>query len=136
MHFLRWWEACHISKTFNRQDSSNKKDLHGGCAVLSANKMCYRAINKGEDITKLGRWAWTTYQGKAGTKLKVVSAYRPCIFSASSPNAVWHQHNAYFASVGRAFDNPRTAMLDDLFADLNRFQAKGHLLIVAMSHYY
>ena len=127
-----WWEAHHVSKAFNRRDTSGKKDLHGGCAVIASNRMCYRVVDKGEDASKLGRWAWTTFQGKRGKKLTVCSAYRPCIPSPCSSNAVWHQHNAFFATQDRAYETPREAILSDLFAELHRFHAKGHLLIAAL----
>ena len=127
-----WWEASHASLSYNRRDSSGKKDLHGGCAVLSNNKLCHRVIASGEDTTNLGRWAWTTFQGKRNMRLTVVSAYRPCSPSPNSANAVWHQHNSYFATINRAFESPREAILNDLFSLLARFHAQGHLLIVSI----
>ena len=127
-----WWEACHISKAHNRRDPSGKKDLHGGCAALTCNKMCHRVIRKGEDKSHLGRWAWTTYQGKRNRNFTVVTAYRPCVPSPASSNAVWHQHNSYFSTIDRAYEDPRTALLNDLFAELSSFHAKGHLIALSM----
>ena len=62
----------------------NQQYQVGGVASFTKNKLAYRIMGKGIDMSNLGRWSWTKFQGKGGRVLKIVTAYRPCNIGESS----------------------------------------------------
>jgi hypothetical protein len=100
----------------------------GGTALFSLGKAAHRAIGKGADPSKLGRWAWTLYRGKNQHLLKVYVAYRPN--PPSGPFSVYAQQHLYFTSQG--IDKcPREAFLSDLATDIHQSMENGtHILLL------
>ncbi len=85
-------------------------------------------MEKGSDISKLGRWTWTRYRGKDNQTLQIITAYRPN--PPSGPFTVYAQHNAYFNSTGKPMC-PREAFLQDLCHDIGLFlEAGDHIILL------
>jgi len=84
-------------------------------------------ISKGSDASKLGRWSWTKYKGKANHTLCIISAYRPN--PPTGPFSVYAQQNAY-----NSIDSPRcprAAFVEDLKNELIEFiEEKDNIILM------
>jgi len=83
-----------ISLGYNKQDHNAKPFEPGGVAILSCNKVAHRITSLGQDSSGLGRFCWTTYQGKDNLILRVIASYCPCK-SKSGHLSVLQQHWQY-----------------------------------------
>ncbi len=101
-----WWESLHLSWAHNADmplvnaqyggtasfsigpaahravekgcDLSNLgRSQYGGTASFRIGPAAHRAVEKGCDPTNLARWTWTRYRGKNNQTLWVTTAYRP-----------------------------------------------------------
>jgi hypothetical protein len=100
---LHTWDKTHASLAYNRtvpsRSPSSLRSLlafhqYGGVALLSATQAAHRVSKSGRDPTGLGRWTWTSYQGRSPVSLKVVTAYRPCL--SDGPLSTYSQHVNFF----------------------------------------
>jgi hypothetical protein len=91
--FRGWKESSHLSVAFNTEDKDAKVSQTGGTALISINKISHIWDSAGVDKSKLGRWAWTRYQGTEGRNLRVVSVYRPVVNDGY--NSVYMQQLRY-----------------------------------------
>ena len=74
-----WFEGLHVHTSYNTNEPTiSKRYQPGGVASFTKNKLAYKIMGKGIDMSNLGRWSWTTFQGKEGRVLRVITAYRPC----------------------------------------------------------
>jgi len=74
----RMWKATHLSIGHNTKDTNTNPYQPGGVAIMSCNKVVHQISGSGKDPTGLGRFCWTTYQGKNNLTVRIVMGYRPC----------------------------------------------------------
>ena len=93
--------------------------------------MC-RIIDKGEDPTKLGRWAWTDCRGLKGLKLRVVCAYKLVYTSNKGGTETVHAlHLRALYKLDR-HEEPLQAFDNDFFMFLKLSKEDGYQMIVMM----
>ncbi len=68
-----WWEAVHISHSFNSMTKPALIKQFGGTAILRINKAAHRVDSKGGDSLNLGRWIWTRFRGKNNHTLCLIA---------------------------------------------------------------
>jgi len=124
-----WWETQHISWSHNRTTPPRQVRQFGGTALFSIHKAAHRVIEKGMDVSNLGRWTWTRYKGRGNQTLNIMVAYRPN--PPQGPYTVYAQHNAYFHSIQRDIC-PREAFLKDLTKEVTKIKEKGDHLILLL----
>ena len=92
------WDKTHSALAYNRTTPTRAPALlkghllfhqYGGVALLSTTQAAHRVSGSGRDPTGLGRWTWTSYQGRASVSLRVVAAYRPCL--SDGPQSTYSQ---------------------------------------------
>lgn len=62
----------------------------GGTGVVLSQSTVPRVIDTGADTSRLGRCAWTRFQGK-DKAITLISAYRPCKSSKVGVKIVYEQ---------------------------------------------
>ena len=125
------WESSHHSTGYNRNDVVRKEFQPGGCITLSIGAASHRVESKGEDSSKLGRWAWTKFKGINNITLRVITAYRPCQHSGAGPSTVHSQHQRYLDTKDDQ-RSPREAMLEDLLTEITTWKNEGDQIILLM----
>ena len=88
-----------------------------------------KIIGCGVDERKLGRWAWTRYQGKHELTVRVISAYRPGIQAGA--HTVCSQQRSYFDNLDDS-RQPRDIMLTELCEAIQKWQDEGDSIILLM----
>ncbi len=128
-----WWETdtTHTVRAYNQNQQCTSKTQWGGTAQISRGQAAFRVMASGRDPTRLGRWVWTQYRGKGNRRLRVITAYRPCQKTASSPFATWTQQRTHFQSKNQDRE-PRKAIFDDLAGEINRWVADGEHVVLMM----
>jgi hypothetical protein len=135
---LHTWAKTHASLAYNRtvpsRSPSSLRSLsafhqYGGVALLSTTQAAHQVSKSGRDPTGLGRWTWTSYQGRSPVSLKVVTAYRPCL--SDGPLSTYSQHVNFFYD--KNDDRcPRQAFLEDLSKDIGQWIQAGEQVIVML----
>jgi hypothetical protein len=128
-----WWEqdTVHTVRAHNQNQRCDSVTQWGGTAQISRGQAAFRVMESGRDPTRLGRWVWTLYRGKGNRRLRVVTAYRPCKKTESSPYATWTQHRNYFR--GKKLERePRAAVLEDLQTEINGWAGAGEHVVLMM----
>ena len=123
-----WFEGIHLNTGFNKTEKKiSKRYQPGGVACITTNKLAYKVVEKGEDATLLGRWAWTRYQGKNNRMLRVATVYRPCKNGGSSSAYVQQLRWLAKENLDR---EPREALMEDLKVDIEKWREKGDSIII------
>jgi hypothetical protein len=120
-----WWNLLHLTYSNNVTMKPSTIRQFGGTALFSIDNAAHRAVDKGMDVSKLGRWVWTRYRGENNQTLRIVVAYRPN--PPGGPLTVYAQHNAYFHSLGQP-RCPRKAFLNDLRKEFQKFMEEATVL--------
>jgi hypothetical protein len=125
-----WFPTIHISVGYLEPWTPSTPTQIGGTSLWSINRGAHRVIKSGQDRHKLGRWCWTTYRGKNGAILRIISGYR-CVFNPKGVNSAWsHQHTALLA---RDIDtDPREQFTDDLVIELDMWLREGEQIILGL----
>jgi hypothetical protein len=95
---------------------SKKAYKPGGTMTISSGQLASRHLETGTDPTGMGRFNYQTFNGKNGTKLIFITAYRVCfqaIESAGETTSFYHQWHNMLQS-GHETPNPRRQVLLDL----------------------
>ncbi len=124
-----WWESSHLSFSYNCSGTPITAHQYGGTALFSLSKASHRAIAKGADPTKLGRWSWTRYRGRNNHTLRVIVGYRPN--PPGGPFTVYAQHLTFFNSQDKDLC-PREAFLHDLCSAIKEFKEQGDHIILLL----
>ena len=77
-HFKGWEENHNLSIVYNTDNKEGKVFQPGATGLISKGKLSHTWSSSGVDKTKLGRWAWSRFQGSYGQYFRLVSVYRPC----------------------------------------------------------
>jgi exonuclease III len=125
--FRGWKESSHLSVAFNTEDTDAKVSQTGGTALISINKISHIWDSSGVDKSKLGRWAWTRYQGTEGRNLRVVSVYRPVINDGY--NSVYMQQLRYSVKHRQGIC-PREMFITDLREEILEWKIDGDSLVI------
>ena len=94
------------------------------------NDIVSRKTEAGMDQSGLGRWTWTTIQGKEQFKTTMISAYRP-VLNQEDNNSTWRQQYRFYQE-NRLFREPIEAFDNDLHDLLTGFLGSGHNIILGM----
>jgi hypothetical protein len=135
---LHTWDKTHASLAYNRTVTSRSPSSlravssfhqYGGVALLSTTQAAHRVSKSGLDPTGLGRWTWTSYQGRSFVSLKVVAAYRPCLSDGPSSTYSQQVNYLYDQNGDRC---PRLAFLEDLSKEIGQWIQAGEQVIVML----
>ena len=86
------------------------------------------------DPTGLDRWCGMTYEGKGGSRLNVITAYRTCGGSINTAplGGTLHRESAYFRHQGIANPQPRSMFLSDLQRKVSMLQSQGNAVPIML----
>ena len=123
-----WFEGLHVHTSYNTNEPTiSKRYQPGGVASFTKNKLAYKIMGKGVDVSNLGRWSWTKFQGKGSRVLRIVTAYRPC--SSGGIRSTVTQHLRQLAKDNRDV-HPRKAFMDDLSLEVQAWRNEGDSIII------
>ena len=122
------WDKFRISSSNNKHEKINKMQ-YGGTAVMSFNESSHRVKVTGGDPTGLGRWSWIVFEGKAGHKTRVISAYIPCKSADDKRKTVYMQHKRYFLRKG-IMECPKKLLYQHLSNHLKKWQKEGENIVL------
>jgi hypothetical protein len=98
-------------------------------ALLSLDKACHRAIEKGFDASLLGRWCWTRLRGKNNYSVRIYSGY--CPNPPTGPLSVYAQHRQYL--INKKDDRcSRLAFIQDLCEDIKKAMVQGDKIVLML----
>ena len=127
-----WFRSSvtHVAWFRDREHSSRHQP--GGTAIIVRDSHTGRICGSGKDPSGLGRWVWVQLRGHHGSRLRIVSAYRP-VHNPRDPGSVWSQQRAWFESQDppRLVD-PRDAFLEDLQIMLASAHTDGDQVLLAL----
>jgi len=126
-----WWEALHLSLSYNKQDHNANPYQPRGVAILSCNKVAHRVTSSGQDSSWLGRFCWTTYQGKDNLILRVVAGYCPCK-SKNGHLSVLQQQWQYHQNQPENANHPQKLFWMDLQKVLTEWMEQGDQIIMGV----
>jgi hypothetical protein len=122
-----WFESIKTTAAYNQHEEHTQIVQWGGTSIWSINNAVHRAIESGADLSGLGRWSWTRYQGRGNVTLRVISAYRPC--QSQGPLTVYAQHQNHFDSQDIE-GCPRDLFTAHLLEELETWISQGDQLIL------
>ena len=87
-----------------------------------------KVISTGSDTSCLGNWVWTRYWEKHNIKLRVITAYIPCITNNSGAQTTYRQHQRY---LDRTKDDisPRHSILENIYTDIAQWSELGDQIV-------
>jgi hypothetical protein len=125
-----WWESIHLSTASYEKYPAPTASQYGGVSLWSLNKAAHRVASSGQDLSGLGRWAWTRYRGCNGISLRCITAYRP-VRNTAGAMSVWNQQRSYFDT--KDDDRcPRDIFISDLLTEVTTWLESGDQLVLAM----
>ena len=124
-----WFESIKVAVAYNQHEDHQQTVQWGGTSIWSIDNAIHCAIESGADLSGLGRSSWTWYQGCGNVRLRVISAYRPCL--SHGPLTVYAQHQNYFDS--KDIEGcPRDLFTSHLLEELNTWIASSDQIILMM----
>jgi hypothetical protein len=87
-----WWTRLAFANNVTELNRS-KVLLPDGVGILATDEVAHRVVAQGKDPTGLGTWTWVRLQGRNGTCIRIITAYRPC--DSPGPETVNQQHLWY-----------------------------------------
>ena len=127
---MGWFESLHLSLAYNLNWKPKSTYQVGGVLLWSINNACHRVIKSGHDSSQMGRWCWTTYRGKNGTILRVISAYR-CVENTTGPHSTWSQQILHLEERNIASD-PRDMFIQDFVSALETWIERGDQIVLGL----
>ena len=127
--FRGWTRSLKVSSAYN-QDSreADGPHLQGGCSIYAVDSLVHRRPSTNHDPSLLGRWLSMQFTGHNNTRLRVFSAYCPCI--SSGDQTVYAQQLQCL--LGKKDDRcPRQAFWEDLAADIQQYQLNGDQILLS-----
>ena len=130
--FRGWWENSHVNYSFNSTFRQKQANQPGGNLMITVGRTATRVdgAKSGEDVTKLGRWCFTSVKGKNGKIIRMVTAYRPSNKIAKR-NTAYSQHIRHFNQISRA-GCPQKLFWEDLFGAIDKWQTSGDSIILTV----
>ena len=130
----RWRKQSRTYAAYNKLDPRKTKELYGGTSLTLFNEVALRKQKNGADPRKLGRWTWTTIEGKNECKTLILSAYCPCRSTNGGPTTVWAQHldamTEWETDLPSEIDDPRKLFWYDLAATIKAATDDGYKIML------
>ena len=123
-----WFEAQNINTAFNKTEKCiSTRYQPSGIVSIATKKIAYKVMDKGEDKSLLGRWAWTRFEEKDKRRLRVITLYRSCINGGS--RSAYAQQLRWLMKENKS-RTPRAALLEDLKAEVDGWRDNGESIII------
>ena len=84
--------------TAHNKNETITRAQEGGTALIMFDRMATLAMNSNSD--SLGRWCWTTFEGKNNSTTRLMVAYNPCKSKNTRLKTVYSQQRRYYRSIG------------------------------------
>ena len=95
---------------YNQHDRNNTSTKQmGGMGIIARLEARPRVQAKGQDPHKLGRWTWMLMEGRHGTMVRVMEAYRP-VKSMVTQGTVYNQQLRHWRDDQRHLQVPHRAV--------------------------
>ena len=104
---------------------------YGGTMTTVHGKLTVRVVEKGSD-PHMGRWSYTTLQGKSNRKVTFITAYRVCQQHDPGPETAYFNQWHYLRSQGISNPDPRQQLLDDLSVFIQELIDANHEVALAI----
>ena len=126
-----WWNPLHTMIAYNKGEECKNTALQEGVLQWSIDKPANRIVSQesGLDPSGMGRWLYSTYQGKNGMRLKVVTMYRPKKPNKPGEKKVYAQQLRKLLAKGDR-RCPTDAILEDLEMELRKWKNREDQIIV------
>merc|ERR1712115_562629 len=128
-------QACthqHTSFSTSSIPAKHNHYLPGGTSITTLGSWTGARLSSGRDYP-LGRWSWTTLQGKQDKKITIISAYRVHSGNPSdSPFKIYNQQYALLLQQGHTNPDPRTQTITDLENFIHTIQDTSHSIILCI----
>ena len=126
---LGWWEDMISITNHNTMGNPKKFYQPGGTMMITRGQAKFRVIKSGVDPSKMGRWCWQLFSGKAGVTTRIITAYRPC--KSNGPTSTYIQQRCILDA--KKIDTcPRLKMLEDLTESITEWLANGDQIILML----
>jgi hypothetical protein len=102
----------------------------GGVGICTTGDLTKFQKGSGKDATGLGRWTWTTLEGKQNHRVQIISVYRPV--DGDGPQTVFAQHKRFFQREQGLNRDPRTAFYKDLYEQMIPWLDDGDHIILGI----
>ena len=119
-----------LTMTASKAIPTDNEIKRGGTMIFTRGNWSGREVERGED--KLGRWTYTSLNGKADRKLTIISTYCVCDQKSHGDGncTIYMQQEYDLLNAGRECTDPREAILLDLTKFIDSKQKKGHDVII------
>ena len=127
----KWWKNSSTKCSWLRDPTNTDECQTGGNALVTVNTITSYIKARGEDIRKMGRWAWYTISGQQNQMTTIITTYRPCDSSVRKSKSVkMQQHTIIREKFPHITKGPLQLYDDDLELLIQSKIDNGHQLIV------
>ena len=106
-----WFKTRMIITGYNRVTISGRPFQSGGTAIMTVDKVSWRAIATGQEFRNLGCWSWVLLREKNNTRAIITTAY---FHTASAKAGVAYIQQLEDLAIMRIQNYPRTPFWVDL----------------------
>ena len=128
----KWRREARTYAAYNQLDKNSTKQQYGGTSLSLFGESVRHKQKHGVDQRKLGRWTWTTLEGRANKKTLLISAYCPC--PSHGEASVWTQHLATLQELREELpaevDTPRKLFWHDLSEFTSEYNHQGYNIMI------
>eukprot|EP00956_Cyclotella_meneghiniana_P010074 scaffold13929_cov79-Cyclotella_meneghiniana.AAC.4 len=112
----------------------DKRSMEGGTGMVAFGEMAslMNSNQSGTDESGLARWTVMEFRGGDGHKTKVLCGYVPCKNSRVDSGTSYQQQRRYFIHKEKKDEEPRTRLLQDLKALLDKWKEDGDRIVVCL----
>ena len=90
-----WCKNRRVQVSFNSTKTTRGAYLVSGTAMVTFNGMVFHICKQGADSRKLGRWSFSTTNGKNGVETTFITVYYLVV--SNSPGSSYSQQSLYMA---------------------------------------
>ena len=128
----KWRCEARTYAAYNKLEKSREKQQYGGVALTLFGESVRHKQTHGTDERQLGRWSWTTLNGRAQHKTLMISAYCPC--PSTGDKSVWTQQltamQEWITELPQDVDTPRKLFWHDLSRFIKEYNQQGYNVIL------
>jgi hypothetical protein len=118
-----WWEKSITKLTWLKDREWPSQFQRGGCAITTQGILAEYTQEMGEDEEGLGRWSWTTLEGKGEKSTCIIQMYRP-VRNESGIESVYRQQAAILE------EEPMARFEADLFKLIDEKQKTNQVIVM------
>jgi hypothetical protein len=118
-----WWDKSITKMTWLKDREWPSQFQRGGCAITSQGILAEYTQETGEDEEGLGRWCWTTVEGKGEKSTCIIQMYRP-VRNETGIESVYRQQAAILE------DEPMARFEADLFKLIDEKQKMCQVIVM------